>query len=98
MEMTSTIYAKGRLKDVTNNYLYLNRSNSRVECGSLCLVREMCHFYSWYEDTKKCDMDYVDQGWHFNYTEMTSGTRSIYVDTGTLGERQKTPPSQVPRC
>ena len=82
MEMTSTIYAKGRIEGVTNNEIGFNSSNSKIECAGLCLVRELCHFYSWQEDTKYCDMKFVDKGWHFNYTLINTGTRMVYVDTG----------------
>ena len=85
MEMSSTIYAKGRLKDVLDNGHILKEGiKSRIECAGVCLTREDCHFYSWEKDVKECDMDFVDKGWHFNYTENNEGHRNIYMDTGTL--------------
>ena len=86
MEMSSTIYAKGMLKPDPNSGVIgpiLNRSNSRIECAGLCLVREECHFYSYDKDKKLCDMDSVEKGWHFNYTETNKGHRNVYMDTGT---------------
>ena len=83
MEMSSTIYAKGIYPNsVTNNGLVLNRSNSKIECAGLCSVNDDCHFYSWNKDEKQCDMEYVEKGWHFNYTETHQGQRNIYMDTG----------------
>ena len=84
MEMSSTIYAKGMLKSEPNNGPVLNRSNSKIECAGLCLVREECHFYSYDKDKKLCDMDSVEKGWHFNYTETNKGHRNVYMDTGTI--------------
>ena len=86
MEMSSTTYAKGRLdKEVLDNGHILKEGiKSRIECAGVCLAREDCHFYSWEKDARECDMDFVDKGWHFNYTKDSEGHRNIYMDTGTL--------------
>ena len=83
MEMIATTYAKGIYPiSVTNNGPAFNRSNSRIECASSCSTRDDCHFFSWIKNETQCDMDSVEKGWHFNYTETNQGYRSIYMDTG----------------
>ena len=88
MEISSTIYAKGMVYEATNNGPTLNRSNSRIECAGMCSLRDDCHYYSWHKDEKQCDMDSVEKGWHFNYTEINQGHEHIYMDTGESNVRQ----------
>ena len=47
-------------------------------------VNESCHFFTWYEGNKTCELGYMDQGWHFNYTDDPETQKQVSVNTGTL--------------
>ena len=67
----------------------------------MCSARkglEACHFFSWDTGTKTCELGYMDQGWHFNYTDDTMTQKPVSIDTGTYPEISKveTPYVNVP--
>ena len=41
-----------------------------------------CHFFSWDKDNETCELGYMDQGWHFNYTDNEEHIKQVSVDTG----------------
>ena len=45
-------------------------------------VNESCHFFTWDEATKTCELGYMDQGWHFNYTEEPETQKQVSINTG----------------
>ena len=45
-------------------------------------VNESCHFFAWVEGNKTCELGYMDQGWHFNYTDDPETGKQVSVNTG----------------
>ena len=48
----------------------------------MCSAREACHFFAWDEGMKTCELGYMDQGWHFNYTDDPLKRKPVSVNTG----------------
>ena len=48
----------------------------------MCSAREACHFFAWDEGMKTCELGYMDQGWHFNYTDDPLTRKPVSVNTG----------------
>ena len=39
-------------------------------------------FFAWDEGTKTCELGYMDQGWHFNYTDDPLTRKQVSVNIG----------------
>ena len=71
---------KIRVRRLVNESIRDFRSN--CECAGMCSAREYCHFFSWDAGTKTCELGYMDQGWHFNYTDDLLTRKQVSINTG----------------